>query len=213
MCLSPLCPLHPRTAPLLIVLTLPQLRKLDLHHPPHFDTLQAFLARSGCVLNHLGLGISTESEATLDLYIVLRMFPSLSSLRIHAGPHIEAVLYLLGETGGTFVGQIVPKLRALVLTTSGGDRDCEDLLFFLQNRRRLALYPVALQSFHLELVKNVFGGHAPFPNDPALASLAHLMHDGLDIMVSTRESRWPYHRMFIDACAHFPEQRDYLNNP
>ncbi|KAJ7611875.1 hypothetical protein DFH06DRAFT_1371713 [Mycena polygramma] len=188
-------------APLLDIITLPKLRHLELRHALQFDTLQSFLTRSGCILDHLGLGISTDGEARREIPTILRMFPSLTSLHIRTGPHIETVVRLLG---------IVPELRALTLTTTNRNLDYDNLLFFLEHRRILELYPVLLHSFHLKILASELNRPALFPPDTVLHRFSYLMGDGLDILASTAERCWPFERMCRDRCAHFPEQEGYL---
>jgi hypothetical protein len=84
--------------PPLNFLALPKLRRLDLHHNPQFALLASFLAQSSCVLDHLGLTIGAEIETRQKLPDILRTFPSLASLDIHAGSDIMTIMYLLSCT-------------------------------------------------------------------------------------------------------------------
>ncbi|KAJ7604610.1 hypothetical protein DFH06DRAFT_1386947 [Mycena polygramma] len=147
---------HGLIPPVLGHITLPQLKRLDLRHDsdPQFKMLQAFIARSACVLDHLGLWISSEEQASRELDHILFKFPSLGSLDIHAGPHIESVVRLLGEPSSGAGGgpNIVPALTALSLATCDGNVDYNHLLEFLSYRNRL--HPIGLDSFHLELCED-----------------------------------------------------------
>lgn len=185
--------------PMLNYLTLPDLRRLDLRHDSQFDVLGSFLARSGCVPDHLGIWMNSESEARGELNHLLRRLPSLSSLAIHTGPHIHTVVYILGVFP-SLVGalpDVVPKLKALTLTTWKHNYDYEHLLGFLERRRRQHLHPVPLESFHLELCENEFDQATPPPTPSIFLAFEKLMAEGLDIQVSTRHSRWPEERMYM----------------
>jgi hypothetical protein len=48
--------------PVLDYLTLPRLRRLELHHPPQFQALSSFRIRSACILEHLALQVFTHTE-------------------------------------------------------------------------------------------------------------------------------------------------------
>ncbi|KAJ6537116.1 hypothetical protein B0H19DRAFT_1182551 [Mycena capillaripes] len=198
--------------PMLKHLTLPQLRRLDLHHDPQFDALASFLARSRCVPDHLGIWINSENEARRELDQLLRMFPSLSSLDIHAGSHIIAVIHILGVLPGRVgaLPDIVPKLRALTLTTWEDHFDYEYLLSFLDRRRTPSLHPVGLESFHLQLCEDE-GDHAPaHPTHSIFVAFEKRAAEGLDIQVSSRNSRWPKERVYNDCCEYYPERSEYL---
>ncbi|KAF8152013.1 hypothetical protein K438DRAFT_1864592 [Mycena galopus ATCC 62051] len=193
-------------------LTLPDLRRLDLRHDSQFDVLVSFLTRSGCVPDHLGIWVDSESEAREELDDLLSRLPSLSSLAVHTGPHIHTVVYILGAFPA-LVGalpDVVPKLKALTLTTWKHNYDYEHLLAFLERRRIQHLYPVPLESFHLELCENEFDQGTPRPTPSIFLAFEKLMAEGLDIQVSTRHSRWPEEHMHKDSSEYFPERTEYL---
>ncbi|KAJ7476390.1 hypothetical protein B0H11DRAFT_2032149 [Mycena galericulata] len=198
--------------PMLNYLTLPDLRRLDLRHDSQFDVLASFLARSGCIPDHLGTWINSKSEAQGELNNLLRRLPSLSSLAIYTGPHIHTVVYILGVLP-SLVGalpDVVPKLKALTLTTWEHNYDYKHLLGFLERRRMQHLHPVPLESFHLELCENQFDQATPRPMPSIFRAFEKLMAEGLDIQVSTRHSRWPEERMYMDSCEFYPEWTEYL---
>ncbi|KAJ7664576.1 hypothetical protein DFH06DRAFT_1127986 [Mycena polygramma] len=139
--------------PLLDFLMLPYLRRLDLRPHPEFEMVQALLERSRCALDHLGLWIRSEDQATGGLEHILQTLSALSLLDLHAGPHIDAVLHTLSRLRDPVVAMhvLVPKLKCLTLTTWNGDFDYELLLRLLRLRRDSSSRPVALKSFHLQL--------------------------------------------------------------
>jgi hypothetical protein len=177
--------------PVLNFLALPKLRRLDLHHNPQFAVLASFLARSPCVLDHLGLTIGAENETRQKLPDILRTFPSLASLDIHAGSDIMTIMYLLSCTSAVAGAprDIVPELKTLTITTWNKDFDYEYLLRFLRLCRDSKSYPVVLESFHLKICEDEGDRLYGLPSLCVFSALEQITAQGLNIVVSTRTQR------------------------
>ncbi|KAF7326927.1 F-box domain-containing protein [Mycena venus] len=200
---------------LLHYLTLPRLRRLDLQDETQFAVLMSFLARSSCILDHLGLTIPAENQVWQEVRTILRRFPSLESFDVDTGPHIMSVIHLLRSFPAR-VGALpdtVPKLKALTLTTWKEDLDYECLVGFLRQRRNPGVHPDGLlESFHLKLCEDEYDRACGLPSQIILSAFEQVIAEGLDIMVSNRKSRWPADRMTlgIEPCEYFLERKEYL---
>ncbi|KAF7352059.1 F-box domain-containing protein [Mycena venus] len=182
--------------PVLDYLTLPKLRRLELHHPPQFQALSSFRIRSACVLEHLALQISTHPECW-ELIRILSDFSGIISLDLDTYTYLDSFIYGLRDT------TLLPHLRSLRLNSWRDGINYTRLVRCLRVRNRDRK---VLKSFKLGFDNPRVSELAGLPTDDLiLAELESLVADGLKVQICSSEGWWPSETdRTIDHAERFP---------
>ncbi|KAJ7190883.1 hypothetical protein GGX14DRAFT_407641 [Mycena pura] len=166
--------------PLLDYLTLPKLRRLELHHPPQLQALSSFRIRSAFILEHLALQVSTKEEV-LKLMRILPDFSGIISLDLDTYVYLDYLAYALKDP------TLLPRLRSLRLNSWRDSIDYVSLVWCLRIRYREKR---VLKSFTLSFDNPVCELGGLPTDDLILAELESLVADGLKVQISSSEW-WP----------------------
>ncbi|KAJ7829631.1 hypothetical protein B0H13DRAFT_1916367 [Mycena leptocephala] len=168
--------------PVLDYLTLPKLRRPELHHPLQSQALSSFRIRSACILEHLALRVSTDTEVW-ELMRILLDFSEIISL------DLDTYVYLDSFTDGLQDTTLLPHLRSLRLNSWCDGIDYESLVWCLRSRNHDRKI---LKSFKLDFDNpqvNELGG---LPRDDLIfAELESVVADGLKVRIWTSQGVWP----------------------
>ncbi|KAJ7459242.1 hypothetical protein FB451DRAFT_1272288 [Mycena latifolia] len=168
--------------PVLDYMTLPKLRRLELHHPPQFQALSSFRIRSACILEHLALQVSTHTEVW-ELMRILPDFPGIISLDLDTYVYLDSFTHGLQDTA------LLPHLRSLRLTSWCDGIDYASLVWCLRIRNRDRK---VLKSFKLNFDNPRVSELAGLPTDALiLAQLESVVADGLKVQIWSSEGVWP----------------------
>ncbi|KAJ7487928.1 hypothetical protein FB451DRAFT_1390902 [Mycena latifolia] len=197
--------------PVLNWLTLPNLRRLELHHNPQFDVLSAFLTRSSCILEHLALTIVSREEIE-QLRQIWPQCSSITSLEMSVEEYILEFLVTLTlhvhKNSKFHQPVLLPRLRALTVSTWKLHFEYDTLFWYLRDSMDLERHPVQLETFHLKLKHDPSGDDRIFwlPGELYLAELGRIVAEGLVIKITSPDehSNWPDELNDIDEQETFP---------
>ncbi|KAJ7501017.1 hypothetical protein B0H11DRAFT_2189018 [Mycena galericulata] len=168
--------------PVLGYLTLPELRRLELHHPPQLEALSSFRIRSACILEHLALQVSTNAEFW-ELMGILPDFSGIISLDLDTYVYLDFFTHCLQDT------TLLPHLASLRLNSWRNGIDYASLAWCLRVRNRDRK---VLKSFTLDFDNPRISELPGLPTDDLiLAALESLVADGLKIQIWCFEGVWP----------------------
>ncbi|KAJ7500975.1 hypothetical protein B0H11DRAFT_1993224, partial [Mycena galericulata] len=168
--------------PVLDYLTLPKLRRLELHHPPQLQALSSFRIRSACILEHLALQVSTHMELW-ELMHILPDFSEIISLDLDTYVHLDSFTYGFQDT------TLLPHLRSLRLNSWCDGIDYARLVWCLRIRNRDGK---VLKSFKLDFDNPQVCELGGLPTDDLiLAELESVVADGLKVQIWSSEGVWP----------------------
>ncbi|KAJ7198337.1 hypothetical protein GGX14DRAFT_700134 [Mycena pura] len=207
--LSTYCGFTAPADPVLDWLTLPNLRRLELDHEPQFHVLSSFLTRSSCVLEHLGLSITTREQIG-ELPDIWQKCPSITSLEINADEYIlEFVMTLTIHVNRwpDLKPSPLPCLRALTVTTWKLDFGYELLMHCLRDTMDPKRHPLPLQSFHLKLCHDPSDTQHSIwlPSKLIQAELGRIVAEGIDIRITTPGVLyWPDKLNYVEKGETFP---------
>ncbi|KAJ7445096.1 hypothetical protein FB451DRAFT_1568225 [Mycena latifolia] len=192
------------------LLTLPNLRKLDL--PPFYEPedLDPFLTRSSCSIDHLVMAFDGfDDDEAEEVVKALKVFPSVVVLELRSSD-VNALMRDLHSPS------LLPRLREIIVSSHIGPNaaeiDYEDIIEML-DRRRDSPRAVELRKFHLNM--SLYAGNLPddfeyvwCPGSLASSELERFIADGLDFIVTFEPNgqyyRWPEDSIVPDLLPHFP---------
>ncbi|KAJ7441071.1 hypothetical protein B0H11DRAFT_2097024 [Mycena galericulata] len=168
--------------PVLGYLTLPELRRLELHHPSQLEALSSFRIRSACILEHLALQVSTNAEFW-ELMRILPDFSGIISLDLDTYVYLDFFTHCLQDT------TLLPHLSSLRLNSWRNGIDYASLAWCLRIRNRDRK---VLKSFTLDFDNPRVSELPGLPTDDLiLAALESLVADGLKVQICCSEGVWP----------------------
>ncbi|KAJ7663134.1 hypothetical protein DFH06DRAFT_344885 [Mycena polygramma] len=180
-------------------LNLPDLRRLDVdtEHQSAFPTLPLVLARSGCLLEHLGL-VFKPSELT-EFREFLHSVPSIVSLRVNV-EDVHDALFSLAEVL-TAEPALLPRLHKLTISTLYRQFDYLAFVYLIRTRRELHSELLAsLGSVRLEFLDAEHHYRDDWLSRTASVEFHRLIDQGLDLRIIFGDKRWPD----TDPCELFP---------
>ncbi|KAJ6541307.1 hypothetical protein B0H10DRAFT_1398521 [Mycena sp. CBHHK59/15] len=182
--------------PVLDYLTLPKLRRLELHHPPQVQALSSFRIRSACILEHLALQVSTHTE----VWELMRILPDFSGI---ISLDLDTYIYLDSFTHGLQDTTLLPHLRSLRLTSWRDGINYASLVWCLRIRNHDRK---VLKSFKLDFDNPRVSELAGLPTDNLiLAELESVVADGLKVQIWSSEGVWPSETdRTVDHAERFP---------
>ncbi|KAJ7020303.1 hypothetical protein C8F04DRAFT_1403734 [Mycena alexandri] len=176
--------------PVLDYLTLPKLRRLELHYRLQLQALASFCIRSACVLEHLRLQVFTETECW-GLMHMLPNFSGITSFDLDTYTCLDSVTYSLQDT------TLLPHLRSLRLNSWRSGIDYATLVWCLRIRNR------DLKSFTLDFENPRVAELGGLPTDNLiLAELESIVAGGMEVRIWTSEGVWP--GWTVDPAERFP---------
>ncbi|KAJ7232402.1 hypothetical protein C8J57DRAFT_1250618 [Mycena rebaudengoi] len=174
--------------PMLDWLTLPNLRRLEIHHELQFNVLSSFLTRASWPRDHdsrADRGVATYMAAMLSHHIAREEYilEFMVTLTLH-----------VNQWPGLHLSPL-PRLRALTVATWKLDFPHETLFYYLRDTMNRRRHPLPLQSFHLKLRHDPTGNDRIFwlPGNLIQAELGRIVAEGLDIQITTPDDHlnWP----------------------
>ncbi|KAJ7021809.1 hypothetical protein C8F04DRAFT_1241148 [Mycena alexandri] len=165
--------------PVLDYLTLPKLRRLELHYRLQLQALASFCIRSACVLEHLRLQVFTETECW-GLMHMLPNFSGITSFDLDTYTCLDSVTYSLQDT------TLLPHLRSLRLNSWRSGIDYATLVWCLRIRNR------DLKSFTLDFENRGSPSSGVFQRTISSSlNLNLLLQAGMEVRIWTSEGVWP----------------------
>ncbi|KAJ7154170.1 hypothetical protein C8R46DRAFT_1118907, partial [Mycena filopes] len=174
-------------------LTLPNLRRLELHSTVDSPLFLSFLKRSACALDHLTLGFNYNRT----FQDCLATLPSLKSLEV------EVNRWTMVHFRGLLDARaVVPRLRTLFMRVDTEDLDYSGFATSLKTRRR---HSPDFQFLRLDIHQDSYDddeGDTQWLPQRAKSLFEDLLADGLQIQVNWEsEEGWP--ERWVDPCETF----------